>query len=75
MASTVLFNSCVQPSQKQQSLLSLISLHPSFKQLVNQFYTILHHQPTQESLNHLGTLYFAFMLPDYPHKHLQKLAS
>jgi len=49
-------------------------MHPSYKSKVNEFYQIIANNPTQNSLVKIGTLYFAFMLPDFPEEHLKRLA-
>ena len=56
-------------------LLHLISLHPSFRAKVNQYYLIMNCAPSAASLNHLAALYLTFLLPDYPPKTLKQLGN
>jgi hypothetical protein len=75
MATSLIFNSCLPPpNSKYSHLLSFIAIHPSFKSKVNEFYQILNLNLTADSLIKLGSLYFAFLLPEYPAKYLKILA-
>jgi hypothetical protein len=75
MASSLIFNTClVNPSTKYTHLLSYIALHPAFKSKVNEYYQILGLNITTEGLVRLGSLYFAFLLPDFPAKQGKYLA-
>lgn len=75
MATSLIFNNCLPPTNNKYShLLSLIAIHPSFKSKVNEFYQILNLNPTPDSLIKLGSLYFSFVLPEYPTKYLKLLA-
>ena len=75
MATSLIFNTIRTPtSSKYTQLLSLISQHPSFKSKVNEYYEILHCTPTSDNMIKLGTLFFAFLLPQFPEKHLKYLA-
>jgi len=76
MPPSLIFNTVhnhTNPSHSQ--LLGLIALHPSFRAAVNQYYLLLHSAPSAQHLLKLGTLFFAFMLPDHPNDALKKLAS
>ena len=62
------------PDGSHAQLLHLISLHPSFRSIVNRYYLTLNCNPTPASLNHLASLYLSFLLPDYPPKTTHALA-
>ena len=62
------------PDGSHAQLLHLISLHPSFRSVVNRYYLTLNSNPTPASLTHLASLYLAFLLPDFPAKTTQALA-
>lgn len=75
MATSLIFNTIrTAASSKYTQLLTLISHHPSFKTKVNEYYEILNCAPNPENMIKLGTLFFAFLLPEFPEKHLRYLA-
>ncbi len=63
---TLLFNNYQKQSQGYTHLLYLISVHPSFEAKVNEFRSIFGTEIKQDQLIKLGTLYWTFMLPDFP---------
>jgi len=63
---TLLFNNFQKQSQGYTHLLHLISVHPSFEAKVNEFRDIFGSEIKQDHLIKLGTLYWTFILPDFP---------
>ena len=75
MSISLIFNAVHPPgSHKYTHLLHLVSLHPSFNTKVNEFYQIIHCNTTIDNIVKLGTLYFTFLIPEFPLKYAKELA-
>ena len=75
MATSLIFNTIhSHASPKYTQLLHLISQHPAFKARVNDYYEILNCSPTPDNMIKLATLFFAFLLPEFPEKSLRYIA-
>lgn len=75
MTSSLIFNTIhSQASPRYTQLLHLISQHPAFKAKVNDYYEILSCNPNPDNMIKLASLFFAFLLPEFPEKALRYIA-